>query len=250
MLTSVTAAYLQRNLRPQVRSVTVHPPGIVFQKPFSNGEPELAGFGEQTTPERTLAAAAAQQGGGNALGRRAYQKGLETLQWRAEDDNDDELVYDVLYRLEGESSWKPLRRGISDTILAWDTNTVPNGSYFVKIVASDGPSNPSDTALTGELESVAFNVDNAPPAIVVVNVRADRGRTVVTFDVKDDHSPIRRVEFSEDGQRWRGVFPTDGIADSRQEHYELVVEGALTARGLTLRAADSMNNVETGHVDP
>jgi len=250
VLTSVTAAYLQRNLRPQVRSVTVHPPGIVFQKPFSNGEPELAGFGEQTTPERTLAAAAAQQGGGNALGRRAYQKGLETLQWRAEDDNDDELVYDILYRLEGDSSWKALRRGISETILAWDTNTVPNGSYFVKIVASDGPSNPPDTALTGELESIAFEVDNAPPAIVVVNVRADRGRTVVTFDVKDDHSPIRRVEFSDDGQRWRGVFPTDGIADSRQERYELVVEGALTARGLTLRAADSMNNVETGHVDP
>src|SRR5439155_6418791 len=29
VLTSVTAAYLQRNLRPQVRSATVHPPGIV-----------------------------------------------------------------------------------------------------------------------------------------------------------------------------------------------------------------------------
>ena len=44
VLTSVTAAYLQRNLRPQVRSITVHPPGIVFQKPFTTGEPDLAGF--------------------------------------------------------------------------------------------------------------------------------------------------------------------------------------------------------------
>ena len=104
VLTSVTAAYLQRNLRPQVRSVTVHPPGIVFQKPFTTGEPDLAGFDDQTTPERKLAQAAAQQGGGNALGRRAYQKGLETLQWRADDENDDELVYDVLYRREGDSS--------------------------------------------------------------------------------------------------------------------------------------------------
>ena len=249
VLTSVTAAYLQRNLRPQVRSVTVHPPGIVFQKPFSNGEPELAGFDDQTTPERTLAAAAAQQGGGNALGRRAYQKGLETLQWRADDENEDELVYDVLYRLEGEAAWKPLRQGVADTILTWDTNTVPNGSYFIKVVASDGPSNPPDTALTGERQSAAFDVDNTPPAILVSNVRVDRGRTILTFEVKDDHSPIQRVEFSEDGQQWRGVFPTDGIADSRQERYELVVQGALTARGLTLRAADSMNNVETGHVD-
>src|SRR5205814_9788209 len=30
VLTSIAAAYLQRNLRPVVRSVTVHPPGIVF----------------------------------------------------------------------------------------------------------------------------------------------------------------------------------------------------------------------------
>src|SRR5712692_4344799 len=58
VLTSVTAAYLQRNLRPQVRSVTVHPPGIVFQKPFATGDPELAGFDDQTTPERKLANAA------------------------------------------------------------------------------------------------------------------------------------------------------------------------------------------------
>src|SRR5207249_10963041 len=44
VLTSVTAAYLQRNLRPVVRSITVQPAGIVFQKPFSTGDPDLAGL--------------------------------------------------------------------------------------------------------------------------------------------------------------------------------------------------------------
>jgi sugar lactone lactonase YvrE len=62
VLTSVSAAYLQRNLRPQVRSITVHGPGIVFQKPFATGDPDLAGFEDQTTPDRKLAAAASQQG--------------------------------------------------------------------------------------------------------------------------------------------------------------------------------------------
>jgi hypothetical protein len=250
VLTSVTAAYLQRNLRPQVRSVTVHPPGIVFQKPYTTGEPDLAGFEDQTTPERRLAVEASLQGSGQALGRRAYQKGLETLQWRADDENGDDVVYDVLYRREGETAWKPLRRGMSDTILVWDTNTVPNGSYFVKVVASDSPSNPASTALSGELESSAFDIDNTPPVITVAGAQLDRGRTVVTFDIRDDHSPIQRVEFSQDGRQWRGVFPMDGIADSRQEHYELSLEGSLTERGLTLRATDSMNNVETAHVDP
>ncbi len=57
------------------------------------------------------------------------------------------------------------------------------------------------------------------------------------------------MEFSQDGQRWRGVFPVDGIADSRQEHYELVIDGAIGERGVTLRASDSMNNVATAQVD-
>jgi hypothetical protein len=106
------------------------------------------------------------------------------------------------------------------------------------------------TSLAGELDSTAFEVDNTAPAISVGNVRVVSGRTLITFDVKDDHSPIRGVEFSQDGQRWRSVFPVDGIADSREEHYELPVDGELGDRGLTLRASDSMNNVATTHVDP
>ncbi len=43
LLTSVTAAYLPRNMRPRVTSITVHPPGTVFQRPFPV-EPEIAGF--------------------------------------------------------------------------------------------------------------------------------------------------------------------------------------------------------------
>jgi sugar lactone lactonase YvrE len=250
VLTSVTAAYLQRNLRPQVRTITVHPPGIVFQKPFSTGEPELAGFDDQSTPERKLAAAASsQQGGSSALGRRTYQKGLQTLAWKADDENDDDLVYDVLYRREGETAWKTLRKATPDSILVWDTTTVPNGTYFVKIVASDATSNPAGSVMTGELDSSAFEIDNTAPVFVVAAVRVEAGRTIVSFDVKDDHSPIQRVEFSQDGQRWRGVFPVDGIADSRDEHYELVVDGELGERGLTLRASDSMNNVSTAQVD-
>ncbi len=252
ILTSVTAAYLQRNIRPQVRSITVHPPGIVFQKPFSTGDPELAGFEDQSTPDRKLAAQAAAQSSGAsapALGRRTYQKGLQTIVWRADDENEDELVYDVLYRREGETSWKILRKGVQETILVWDTNTVPNGTYFVKIVASDSPANSAADALAGEMDSVAFEIDNTPPSIAIGAVRVERGRTIVPFDVTDDHSPIQRVEFSQDGQHWRSVFPVDGIADSKFERYELSIDGELGERGVTLRATDSMNNVSTAQVD-
>src|SRR5207253_5148238 len=172
VITSVSAAYLQRNLRPQVRSITVQPAGIVFQKPCSTGDPDLAGFEDQSTPERKLAAqASAQSAGSSSLGRRTYQKGLQTLQWKADDENDDDLTYDVLYRREGETAWKTLRKTVTESILVWDTTTIPNGTYFVKVVASDAPSNPLVTALSGELDSAAFEVDNTPPSINVTNVR-------------------------------------------------------------------------------
>jgi sugar lactone lactonase YvrE len=252
VLTSVTAAYLQRNLRPEVQSVTVHPPGIVFQKPFSTGDPELAGFENQTTPDRKLtnAAMTASQGGGSTtLGRRTYQKGLQTLVWRADDENDDDLSFEIRYRREGDPSWKVLRSDVSEPILVWDTTTVPNGTYFVKIVASDMPSNAGDTALAGEMDSAAFEIDNTPPQVTIQTVRPDGARTALSFQVVDDHSPIQRVECSDDGQQWRALFPVDGIADSRSERYDVVVDRPLGPRGLTLRVTDAMNNVVTRQVE-
>jgi sugar lactone lactonase YvrE len=252
-LTSMSVAYLQRNLRPEVHSITLHAPGIVFQKPFSTGEPDLAGFEDQTTPERKLtnAAMTAQQAGlSPPLGRRSYQKGLQTFAWKADDPNDDELAYDLLYRREGQTTWTTLQRGIDDLIYVWDTTTAPNGKYFLKVVASDAPSNPAQSALTGELESDAFTIDNTPPAIKMGAVRIQGGRTTVVVDVVDADSPVGRVEFSQDGTQWRAVFPTDGIADSQQEHYEITVDGELSGRGLIVRATDTMNNVITAQAEP
>src|SRR4030095_5813061 len=56
LLTSVTAAYLPRNLRPRVTSITIHPPGTVFQRPFPT-DPEIAGFEGDTPDRRALAQA-------------------------------------------------------------------------------------------------------------------------------------------------------------------------------------------------
>jgi hypothetical protein len=156
MLTSVTAAYLPRNLRPRVTSITIHPPGTVFQRPFPTGDPEIAGF-EGELPDRRFSQQSnevSRVGAGPNLGRRAYERGLLTFVWRAEDDNRDELTYEVFYRREGEASWRMLKQSHPDAILVWDTTSVPNGRYTLKIVASDLPSNPPASALAGSMESV------------------------------------------------------------------------------------------------
>jgi outer membrane protein assembly factor BamB len=242
LLTSVSAAYLPRNLRPRVTAITIHPPGTVFQRPFPT-DPEIAGF-DGDLPDRRNAAAAAAAGSPN-LGRRVYQKGLLTFVWRAEDDNKDDLAYDVFYRREGETSWKILKRGVVDPIVVWDTTSVPNGSYLLRVVASDAASNSPSTALTGALESSAFDIDNAPPEITMSSVRRDGARLVLEFEVRDEYSSVQRADYSLDGDKWQTIYPKDGIADSRVEQFELVLEGEAAARGVIVRAADALNNVSS-----
>jgi hypothetical protein len=233
----VSAAYLPRNLRPRVTSITIHPPGTVFQRPFPT-DPEIAGF-DGDLPDKRAATA----GGQPNLGRRVYQKGLLTFVWRAEDDNKDDLTYDVMYRREGETSWKILKRAVVDPILVWDTTSVPNGSYLLRIVASDAPSNSPSTALNGALESSTFDIDNTPPEITISSVRREGARLLVEFEARDEYSSVLRADYSLDGDKWQSIYPKDGIADSRVELFELVLEGEAAARGVIVRATDALNNV-------
>jgi WD40 repeat protein len=252
VLTSVTAAYLPRNLRPEVTSITVHPPGAVFQRPFSTGEMEIAGFEDNTSdgrqPTQTGSSTTPTTPVTPPLGRRIYQKGLQTFVWKADDQNDDRLQYDVFYRREGETSWKALKRGLWEPITVWDTTSVPDGTYVLKIAASDGPSNSPATTLVGELESSTFEIDNSPPRIALQAATRANSRSVF-FTVRDEQSSVQRVEYSLDGSRWRTVYPKDGIADSRREEFEIVLEESEIGRSVLIRVTDAMSNVATAVTD-
>ena len=251
VLTSVTTAYLPRNLRPEISSITVHPAGTVFQRPFSTGELEIAGFEDNTSDGRgqgqSPSGSSAQSSLSSTppLGRRIYQKGLQTFVWKADDENDDHLQFDVMYRREGETSWKVLKRGLTDPILVWDTTSVPDGTYFIKVAASDAPSNSPGTALVGELESVSFDIDNTPPKIEVQPSARAGAKTTINFVVSDNQSSVQRVEYSLDASRWRVIYPKDGIPDSRREEFEVSLDESEAARSIIIRATDAMNNIAT-----
>jgi hypothetical protein len=244
-LTSVTAAFLAHNQKPVVAGITVHPPGTVFQRPFPTGDVvEFAGF-ESTPVDGRPGVGPPPMTAGQPIGRRFYQKGLQTLTWNASDEDDETLQYDVYYRRDDETEWKLLKRGLWDPIFVWDTTSVPDGSYTLRVVASDAPVNSPATALTGEAESESFDIDNTPPHIEFGATRREPGRLVIGFTVRDDHSAVKRVEYSVDAEQWKAVYPTDGIPDSRQEAFELVLEGSDAARSVIIRATDAMNNVAT-----
>lgn len=246
VLTSVTAAYLPRNLRPTLASITIHPPGVVFQKPFSTGDPEIAGLQDNSADGRQPnASGEPRPGSAPALGRRLYQKGLQTIVWKAEDGNDDRLQFDVAYRREGETAWRPLTRGTWEPIFVWDTTSVPDGTYLVKITATDASSNAPANALTGELESASFDIDNTPPRVEIQPPARAGARTNISFSVTDEQSAVQRVEYSLDASRWRLVHPKDGIPDSRREEFQVVLDEGDASRSVIIRVTDAMNNVAT-----
>lgn len=249
---ALSAAFLQRNRRPTVNSITIHPPGQVFQKPITvSGEPEILGL-EPDPVERqrnNRPAAAAHAPSPTAFSRKLLQKGLRTFDWKAEDANGDLLVYDVEYRAVGDDQWRPLSRQVTEPVLAWDTSAVPDGRYVVRVTASDAADNPPSLALIGSRTSTSFEVDNAPPTLTasLVPGSPDTIRAVA----RDTGTPIRRLDVSVDAGRWQEVYPIDGINDSREETYQFPVPAAegQRPRVVVLRVSDQLGNVTTGRVD-
>ncbi len=90
------------------------------------------------------------------------KKGCRRSSGRPRTKTATSCLYDVMYRREGETSWKLLKGGLTDSILVWDTASAPNGAYVVKVVASDQGSNPAETALKGERESAQLRRRQQP----------------------------------------------------------------------------------------
>ena len=241
-LTSATLAYLPRNGRPAVASVTAHPPGVVFQRPFTSEEGAIAGL------DNAVAEARRPPGDNGppapSPGRRMYQKGLQTIVWKSEDPDSDRLTYTLHYRREGDQAWQVLRADLLDEIFVWDTTSVSDGRYLIRVTASDAPTNAADRALTGDRASELIVVDNTPPAVTTdVNRSGTSLRLIVT--VQDALSPIQKLEYSVAGGPWQLVYPADGLADAPHERYEIPLANESDAARIVVRATDLLQNVTT-----
>jgi WD40 repeat protein len=148
-------------------------------------------------------------------------KGFQSVLWSAHDDNDDDLLFAVYYRPEGEPTWRLLKDKLTQRFYSWDATTMPDGAYYLKIVASDLPSNPPSQALTNERASERFEIQNTPPR--VENLRADSSgsETKVTFDAVSSGLAITRAQYSVDAGEWFIVFPATGLSDDPKESYQL-----------------------------
>src|SRR6202040_4351891 len=141
----------------------------------------------------------------------------------AHEENDDQLVYSVYYRGDGETRWLLLKDDLTDKAYSFDASLLPDGGYTVKVVASDAPSHSPGEALTTSKESRRFEVDTTPPRIEKLTASVDAGQIHVTFRAGDGFSPIKRAEYSVDAGDWKYVEPIGQLSDAKTERYDFKV---------------------------
>ena len=254
-LQNVTMVYLQQNLPPEVSEIAIQPPGHSFQKPIiTAGQIEILGLNGSLSDDQQPGNGSSAQAGVamnmTALARPLYRKGIQTVTWKGSDPNQDELIYDVHYRAEGESLWRSLRDGLENPVIAWDTSAMPDGRYTLRIVASDSPSNPSDIARTADRISRSFEVDNTPPRVTGLTVESTEAGHRVRFVAEDEISAVRNVAYAINSGSWSIVFPTDGIADSKRESFDVTLPGfGNGVYTLVVKVTDSLGNTRTARAE-
>ena len=243
-LGSVKVPYLQQNFRPEVTNIEVLPSGVALQKVPLNQSNNI----NPNDPASVRAAARAGLPRISAIPpRRVPQRGTQSFQWTASDKNQDTLIYDLYYRADNERTWKLLKKDLEDNFYTINSDTLPDGTYVVRVVASDQPSNPVDVALRGEMESHPFIIDNTPPVVTMTLERIENRRARIAIDAADQTSTLNQAEVAIDTGEWRPVFPKDGIIDSKSEAFSYVT-GDLSSgeHVIAFRVYDQNDNAGMG----
>ncbi len=211
------AAYLRANEPPQVTAVE------------AKGMPGASPQAQMAQHLRQMMQGRGRSNGGNQAkpqeGAAEGPQPIRIIQWQATDPNGDALTFDVSFRGQGETIWVPLEEDFGQPKLVWDTTTVADGWYEIRVVASDAPDNPPDVARTADRISDPVLVDNTAPLVEQVETEG-RGRDVeVRLTVGDATSRLTGAAYTVDSSfDWRVVWPEDRIFDAKRETFVFTIE--------------------------
>ena len=222
-VSDVSVAYQMPNLAPVVRSVRLGP----SQAPEApNGPPQSM-----------------QPAGDNEL-RRVQPSPKQLITWEASDPNGDVLQYSLAFRRIPGGDWIPLKDKLTDPQFEWDTRTVADGRYEIKVTASDANANPAGEGKTASRVTDSVVVDNTPPVIGEVRWKPVDSKIQLDFSLVDETSTVAACDYSVDsGRDWQMALPVDKIFDSPEETMSFSIAGLKPGQHqVTLRSTDAKGN--------
>jgi WD40 repeat protein len=250
----VSLAYLPRNVAPVIDAIVLQDPGVRAQGNtiISTGQAPSVALKMPPTPNtpNVFIAQNVTPSKFEQPPQGFRERGYQSVLWSAHDDNDDDLRYSIYYRGENEHEWKLLKEKLDQKFYSWDSTTLPDGAYHLKIVATDAPSNPPAAALKTERESERFEVDNTPPVIERLETTSaasrsgNSGAVVAKFTAHDSASSIDRAQYSLDGGDWTLLAPVGNVSDAPSENYEFPLANLASGEHtIAVRAYDRFENV-------
>jgi hypothetical protein len=248
VLQSLSLYYQMQNQKPEVSSVEIgDKPKPSADKSKSESSTDQKPDVSDSSDTESAVSAAIQHASSTPKTEEARPKAatpIKEIHWRASDKDGDTLVYRLLYQADGDDAWVPafLDKPLHKTEYSWDTESIPDGWYRIKVVASDEESNPAGEGLTDEKVSDLVKVDNTRPQVLQLSYDAASG--ILQGVAHDNLSLIRYLEYSVDGGEWKFFAPKDGVFDDREEPFE--VKAGPLASGphfIGVRATDEEGNV-------
>ncbi len=254
----VSVAYEPKNVAPFIDGIAMQEPGVRAQVPLGViGQPGNVSLKQPPAPNPNpgMVVISNNPAPGSKFEPQpqgTLQKGYQSVLWSAHDDNEDDLKYSVYFRGESQQEWLLLKDNLDQKFYSWDTTSMPDGAYYLRIVASDAPSNPPELALQAERESERFEVDNSTPTISKIEssatgMNADRSKGVsydFQFTASHPTNSIEKAQYSVDGGEWILARPIKGISDYKTETYTFTVRGLIPGEHtIAVRAYDRFENV-------
>jgi len=236
---SVALNYLPKNVAPEIDDVTVQV-AVKYQP-----QPKTTGIGLGSDSSSLSSGTHFE-----APPPSSHDRDSIGVKWSAHDENDDQLIYSIYYRGDGQTRWLLLKDDITDKAYSFDASLLPDGGYTVKVVASDATSHSPGEALTASKESRRFEVDTTPPRIENLAATLEGDGVHVTFRAVDGFSPLKRAEYSVDAGDWKYVEPVGQLSDAKTENYDFKVtpeaakeDGSSSEHVVVVRVYDRYDNM-------
>jgi hypothetical protein len=167
------------------------------------------------------------------------------ISYKTSDDNQDTLVYTVDFRKLGRTSWIELVKDHEEDTYGWDSRTIEDGRYEIRVKASDKRSNTPDTAMTGSRVSDPVVIDNTGPEITKYNLDARNRMITLSLTTKDQFTALKKLDYAIDGNSdWLSGVPKDLVYDTTEEQFDIQVKDLDPGEHvITVRISDDLDNV-------
>jgi hypothetical protein len=168
------------------------------------------------------------------------------ISWQATDPNGDSLIHDLHYRRVGETLWKEIEVDLKAAKFTWNTASLPDGDYEIRVQSSDRLANPPASAGSDRFRSESFRIDKTAPRVFeFTDQQPGAGTFSTSVRVKDETSRLSSVEVVVDGDEDhpQPLMPEDGLLDSSEETFKITLSGLSGGEhSLSVRARDEKGN--------